>query len=301
MSRSTLGALAVGLACAGCTAGASSDPALGALMRIEGGQYVPGAFPAPSSAGPTVESVDLLTNTIWPGYRNKPIGGALGASASSAALALSGDAGYWIVTAGVPSIATPGLPSFAAVASFSTTLAPGAYTLEVHAVDASGRFGPPFRLVLDALASVPSDPAPRGELIVSLTWDTESDLDLHVVEPTGDEIYAGSPSTIPYPKPGQPPPDTTSYGHLDFDSNADCVIDGRRREDVIWSGTAPSGGYSVRVDAASLCAQPMANWTATATFRGSVLRLARGVALASDTWGPHDRGAGLLAFQFELP
>src|SRR5512142_1101837 len=90
----------------GCSSGASDDPALNARMRIVGGQFVAGPMPAPQS-GPEVASIELLTNTMWPGYSNKPIKGALGTMATASTLALSGDDGYWIVPAGVPDVSAP--------------------------------------------------------------------------------------------------------------------------------------------------------------------------------------------------
>ena len=282
----------------GCSSGASDDPALNARMRIIGGQFVAGPMPAPQG-GPEVASVDLLTNTIWPGYSNKPIKGALGTSATAATLALSGDEGYWIVPAGVPDVSAPTLPTFRATAAFSTTLEPGAYSLEVHAVDDAGHFGPPKVQTLTALSGPPSRTV-QGALVIALTWDTEADVDLHVVDPLGNEIYHGAPSSQDAFAPNSSA-STVSYGILDVDSNADCVIDGFRQEDVAWANAPPSGHYLVRVDTPSLCGQTSAHWTVRVTLYGTTLAEVTGTAFDSDTWGPHDRGAGVLAVGFDVP
>jgi hypothetical protein len=290
-----MGMVAV-VALAACTSGVTDDPALGALMRIEGAQFVHGAMPAVSTAAPTVASIDLATNTIWPGEIDKSLTGALGASATAAAIALSGDEGYWIVPAGVPDFSAPTLPTFLATASFAATLSPGPYALQIRAVDASGAFGAPSTQTLTALAAPPSGSSADGAksaLVVSLAWDTEADLDLHVDDPDGNEIYHGDPLTTSA--------DGGVAGELDFDSNANCVIDGRRQEDVTWTSSPPSGHYRVLVDAASLCGQSIAHWTVHVTLRGADLGSASGVALDSDTWGPHDRGDGLLALAFDVP
>jgi hypothetical protein len=204
--------------------------------------------------------------------------------------------------AGVPDFSAPTLPTFRGLVSFATTLAPGQYTFQARAIDASGTFGPPATQILTAEAAVPSAPAPQGQLVVTLTWDTESDLDLHVVDPLGDELYHGDPSSAP-PRSASPMPvaDGGSYGYLDFDSNAACVIDGLRREDVVWLGPPPTGSYLVRIDTPSLCGQPIANYRVRAVLRGGVIGQAIGVALDSDTWGPHDRGAGKLVLVFGVP
>ena len=85
----------------------------------------------------------------------------------------------------------------------------------------------------------PLNPPATGDLVVTLTWDTESNLNLHVGDPDGADIYWGNQSS-------QPPfafnqPDSGSFGYIDYDSNANCVIDGLRREDVIWPDPPPSG------------------------------------------------------------
>ena len=63
----------------------------------------------------------------------------------------------------------------------------------------------------------------------------------------------------------------------------------------------PSGHYAVRVDAASLCGQPIANWTVQAVLDGNTIGEASGVALDADTRGSHGLGAGVLALQFDVP
>jgi hypothetical protein len=56
----------------------------------------------------------------------------------------------------------------------------------------------------------------------------------------------------------------------------------------------------LRVDAASLCGQTGAHWQVNALLNGVSLGSARGDALDTDTRGGDDRGAGLLALEFDL-
>jgi hypothetical protein len=282
----------------GCSDGATSDPGSGALLQVAGAQFVAGSMPA-STAGPEVASIQLLTNTIWPGCSNKPIRGALGPSATAATLALSGDEGYWIVPAGVPDVSAPTLPTFRATASFSTSLTPGAYSLQVRAVDGAGNFGPPSAQTLTALAQPPSRTV-QGELVITLTWDTEADVDLHVVDPLGNEVFHGAPSSCNAYAPGGSTPGE-SCGILDVDSNANCAIDGLRQEDVIWAAAPPAGHYLVRVDTTSLCGQVSARWTVRAIVHGTAIGTVKGTAFDTDTRGAHDRGAGMLALEFDVP
>jgi hypothetical protein len=288
--------LASALSGAACSDGASSDPALSSRMRILEAQFVEGSTPK-AQAGPEVLALELLTTTIWPGYADKPVRGALENTATAVALALSGDAGFWLVPAGVPDVSAQALPTFRCTASFARSLPEAAYTLEVRAVDGQGRFGPPLRQTLTALPFAPSRGL-AGELLVTLTWDNQADLDLHVVDPLGHEIYHGAPSSVDAFAPGAT---DESAGILDLDSNADCANDQLRQEDVVWDHEPPSGRYSVRVDSASLCGGSVTHWSVRVTLRGVPLVAAQGTSVDSDTWGPHDRGAGVLALGFDVP
>jgi len=283
---------------AACGGGVSADTGADAYMRLAGARFVRGPMPEGSASGPAVTQIALINDNIWAGLADDPISGALGPTATAAAIGLQGDVGYWIVAAGVPNVATPDSPSFSATAAFAPGIVLGDYALVVRGVDGAGSFGLPATQVLVAEPS-PTNPPAMGDLVVTLTWDTESNLDLYVVDPGGAEIYWNNQSS-------QPPfsfdqTDGGSYGHIDYDSNANCVIDGLRREDAIWPNPPPPGQYRVRVDAPSLCGQPIANWTVRVVLRGQSIAEASGVALNADTMGSHGAGAGVLALQFVVP
>jgi uncharacterized protein YfaP (DUF2135 family) len=140
----------------------------------------------------------------------------------------------------------------------------------------------------------------QGELVVTLTWDTEVDVDLHVMDPLGNEIYHGAPSSLD-PFAHGASASSASPGVLDVDSNAGCIIDGLRQEDVIWAGAPPSGHYLVRVDTPSLCGQASSHWTVSVMLQAALLTEVTGTAFDTDTWGAHDRGAGVLALEFDVP
>lgn len=75
-----------------------------------------------------------------------------------------------------------------------------------------------------------------GDVQVTLRWQGEDDLDLHVTDPGGDEIYYGNPSS-------------SSGGQLDVDDTAGCGDGGSHVENVFWpTGGAPSGTYSAQVE-----------------------------------------------------
>jgi Domain of unknown function (DUF6777) len=79
-----------------------------------------------------------------------------------------------------------------------------------------------------------------GDVQLTLTWGSNADLDLAVVEPDGTETYFGNTG-----------PSATG-GQLDVDSNVGCEPDGGV-ENIFWpSGGAPTGTYTVKVTGYSL-------------------------------------------------
>ena len=76
-----------------------------------------------------------------------------------------------------------------------------------------------------------------GDVQVTLRWSTDDDLDLHVIDPNGEEINFSSRTS-------------SSGGQLDFDCipSSGCDDGGNHVENVFWPpGQAPSGSYSAFV------------------------------------------------------
>jgi len=90
-----------------------------------------------------------------------------------------------------------------------------------------------------------------GDVQVTLTWDTATDLDLWVTDPEGEVIYYGNPTS-------------ETGGELDRDD-----VDGFGPENVFWeSGAAPAGEYKVEVDYFS--GSPATNYTVLVQAFGRV-------------------------------
>jgi uncharacterized protein YfaP (DUF2135 family) len=97
-----------------------------------------------------------------------------------------------------------------------------------------------------------------GDVQVTLSWDADSDVDLHVIDPNGEEVYYARQQV-------------SSGGQLDLDSNAGCNIDGIRNENITWpAGTAPAGTYIVRVDYWDSCGVAATNYTVRINNGGNV-------------------------------
>ena len=75
-----------------------------------------------------------------------------------------------------------------------------------------------------------------GEVTVTLAWDSDTDLDLHIVCPNGQRINFNTPSGC--------------GGQLDVDMNAlgNDRLSWQPVENIVWANGAPPGRYQVRVD-----------------------------------------------------
>lgn len=291
---------------AGCTGDASAETGVTAYLRVAKAQFVPGTLAVDANGSePAVRQVALATDTFRPGQVNVPVTGSV-EKGSTVLIGLGGDSGYWIVPTGLVDAQLPDNYDFSAQLSFSPLTPVGKFPLIFRGVAPDGTVGPAqaFNLSFET-------PAPAGALVITLQWDTESDLDLHALVPnpsdptTPIEIWWKAAVGVPVRKPGDPaitPDQVAAAGTLDFDSNAACVIDGRRQENVIFATAPPPGDYAVRVDASSLCGQPDAQWQVTAALAdGTQLGFAQWVATDADTRGTHTAGAGRLAFTFSIP
>jgi hypothetical protein len=295
----------LGTACGG----ANPDIGLGAHFRASGAQFVEGELVNDQNAdGPRVHSIASNNNHIYPGIQNKSVSGTVDNHGAAVAIGLAGDSGYWIVPVGGEDQMSPPDLSFSTRASFSPTLpagtpdAPVAYTLIFRAVDTNGVMGPSSTQTL-TLAAAPL----AGAVVISLTWDNQADLDLHVVAPATAPL-SGGPQTVevwskrrttlathgPADEP-LTPENIAAAGILDFDSNSGCVYDGGDEESVVWAEQPPDGEYIVRVDASSLCGAPAARWHVRVFYGGQPVagNEAYGQMGDLDTIGPHVAGAGL--------
>jgi hypothetical protein len=282
---------------ASCSSGASPDQGLTALLWVSSAQFVLGAPPSPFDGGPQVSTINSTNNNVLVGQSGKKVDGDVDLTATSLAMYLEGDLGYWIFPSDAPDSTTMGQRLWQATFSLSPLLTPGTQKLILQGVDADKHFGPPASLDLRV-----HDNVPEGDLVVSLAWDTEADLDLHVVDPNGVEIWSHKPTDYKPTSPPAAPAAILEYGHLDFDSNAGCVIDGRREENVVWGSMRQAGHYQVRVDTVSLCGQPAARWSLDALLGGALIASSSGQSGPTDTRFMHlAPGAGLLALEFDVP
>jgi hypothetical protein len=142
-------------------------------------------------------------------------------------IAVEGVDGYWELTGLTPTSGQTVLVTFA-----QTSRDP--YTLQVGAGDGTSIFEyTPFTIIYTSVGT--------GQVQINVTWDKAVDVDLHVLDPSGEEIYYDNRLSA-------------SGGELDLDANAGCGITAAWAENVTWAtGTAPSGTYKVLIDYWSAC------------------------------------------------
>jgi hypothetical protein len=274
-----------------------------ARFRLNGAQIVSGEIDQSETASaPEIRRIDSQNNTIYPGIVGKTIAGSAGPGTSSIMIGLAGDSAHWLLPIQAADGANPGDFIFSGKGSFSPTTPVGPAKMVYRAIAADGSVGP----VATQTLHVQSD-AVKGALLISLDWDTEADLDLRVTAPdaTGKEveIWSRKHSSVVEPAPGEPPltaADLDAAGRLDFDSNNQCVIDGRRQENIYWATMPPARNalYSVKVDAFSMCGEVLAHWHVRVLVNGNVYREAQGQFGDNDTRFDHGAGAGLLVTEF---
>ena len=112
-----------------------------------------------------------------------------------------------------------------------------------------------------------------SDVQVTVSWDAMSDVDLHVVEPSGEEIYWGNKNSL-------------TGGVLDVDSNPACLFDNRQIENIGWM-RAPAGTYTVRVDYWADCGVSRTNYLVTVRNNGNV------ATFPGFFTGPGDQGSAM--------
>jgi hypothetical protein len=101
----------------------------------------------------------------------------------------------------------------------------GAFCINVSVFNSSGQVSQTIKQCVDVLK------LGSGSLQINLTWSSvNSDIDLHVIDPSGTEIYYNRKNS-------------STGGQLDRDDT-----NGFGPENIYWIGTAPDGQYKVWVE-----------------------------------------------------
>jgi len=147
------------------------------------------------------------------------------------------------------------------VVTFSRSIPAAAFNIQIQLISATGAVG--------AVATLPVTvhTVSASAVEVNVSWNQPSDVDLHVVEPSGNEIFFGNKGPSP------------TGGTLDLNSNdaplgatGVCAIDNVDNENVSWpTGTPAAGTYQVKVDYFSTCGvRNVTSFVVTITNNGVV-------------------------------
>lgn len=156
-------------------------------------------------------------------------------------------------------------------------LPPGSFELQVAPTRGSE---------VGAYSTIPVSivPVGTGAVQVSISWDAPSDVDLHVVEPGGEEIFWLNDVAA-------------SGGVLDLDSNPGCDIDNVNNENITWEDP-PSGQYIVRVDYFASCGVSETNYVVTVRVEGEDTRTYSGTLTGEGDSGGEGSGITVATFTF---
>jgi hypothetical protein len=184
--------------------------------------------------------------------------------AASLGLALAGiGTGYWVLPVG--DIDNDGNRPWTALCDFDEAIPTGYRNLRAVAFDPQGAAGQQreARTCIDSeipdvlSACRPTTKVP--ESVISLSWDTNVDLDLQVQTPDGRLVEPKHPTALPPNDAGAVPPTSAAF---DRDSNAGCIVDGLRTENLVWpTGAGPHGRYLIYVNLFDACKQPAVTFT----------------------------------------
>ena len=151
--------------------------------------------------------------------------------------------------------------------------------LEVSAVDAGGAVGPP---TCHFVIGIPTD---FSDVQVTVSWDTDADLDLHVADPNGHEVYFGA--------------DEVESGGVLFPTSDLCEPDNYRNERIAWTeGTPPPGRYEVRLSHYRSCGAEETNYVVSVYNHGTVTTF---TGTFTGDGEDNARGTGVVITTFHVP
>lgn len=255
-------------------------------FTVKDAAYVQDEFPEASGGAAPVMDVINGNPSVIPGGSN-PIAIESDDAISKILVGVNGVGGYYSLPA---SEAKNPMETYLFYILMNQTLIVTNFDIVIALQNANG-------LISDhAIISVTLVQVGTGKLQVSLAWDQFNDVDLHLVEPNGAEIYYANGTS-------------TNGGVLDLDSNAACYLDYVNNENITYGETATveNGEYIVRVDFWDVCdVTETTNYSVTAYYEGSLLSPSEGTnpfqgSFATDEWDQGWEGSGVTVMKFEIP
>jgi len=288
-------------------------------LRVFDGQFIEGELPGRpplteeelandvKPVSPNVTSVDGASGVLLRGDPLRVMRGRASTDAVAVGVRFAGrGSGYWVRPVGAPDAANEGQYTFTLDTELSRALPPGLHELVFAAIDREGSAGTQLGVGLCVASPIPDNLnacAPKQRppsTVVSLSWDTNADLDLQVFTPDGVLVEPKHPTTA---APGD---EEDPRGALDRDSNHGCSDDGVRRENLVFEDAPAAGAYFVYANLFDACGEPSVRFDLTLhgvvegdepdTFRQIETYRTSGVLLAAQANGGSK--VGLLITKF---
>lgn len=225
---------------ASCT-GEIQPLGIGEPMRITNGAFLEGTLPEGGLS--RVTAIDSGGSIATPGQLRRSILGRATEDAYSIGVRFAElGSGWWVIPTGAIDPSTSGERDFILDLSLGP-VPPGIHRLRIVAIDGAGQGGPPSELpicVLDPARpddlSLCSDTIIPPAAVIVLSWDTGVDLDLVLRTPDHKIVDARHPTTALAGMDGVPAEALAdpTIGVFTQDSNAECRIDGRNIESIVW-------------------------------------------------------------------
>lgn len=197
----------------------------------------------PRSNASDLDIISLFGNSTVLAGGSNPITVVTPENASRIIVGVQGRKGHFIIPVGSQVRNANGRTTLSSGISSSLSLLIGNgvtddFIISFAAQNSNGDVGDYYQLEVNYLE------AGTGKLHVSLSWNRENDVDLHLIEPNGETIYYGNRFS-------------SNGGQLDIDSNAACDIDGVKNENIYYEDEpdviVEAGEYEVLVDLWSSC------------------------------------------------
>lgn len=259
--------------CATACHGVPSPTGIEEPVRVRNAMFVrgelPGTAPGATSEALQVTAIETASGTVTPRQLGRSISGRTTADASAIAVRFADEAmgtalggGYWLAPVGGPDPTANGELVWQLTMDFGSDLPVGLRALRFVALDAQGRGGVQRDARVCLLPAVPDNLnacdatiAPPAA-VLSLSWDVDADVNLVVVTPEGKVVDGDHPTTALGPNGGTVTAEQLASEHtgrLDRDSNANCEVDGARRESLVFQGSPPAGTYRVYAQLFNAC------------------------------------------------
>ncbi len=221
------------------------------FLQVDGAVLKTGDIPASTADAGTPEITSVTGNSSVIEGGSNPVSVYTNEDVDKVLVGVQGKSGYYEYASSVKSTAEYYMISLV----LSTDIPLDEFVVIIVVIDADGLVSQRYELPVGVVV------AGTGVLQVSLSWDQENDLDLHLVEPNEEEIYFGNSTSM-------------NGGFLDLDSNPGCYIDGIKNENITYSdeSVVEAGTYTVSVDLWSYCSiAANTNYIVTARLNGQLI------------------------------